>query len=218
MRAITSWSDEGYEVYGKRFLETWREWVDLPLTVYTEGNGIEGVACKNLWDVPGCVEFVREAHATEDYRFNARKFARKAYAQMDAFLDGGIVLWFDGDIEFSGSLNADYIHARIGPYLSYMARESFYPCSSFVAWNTDHQDHPRFLATYKRLYDDRMLYREKQWHDAFILDVAITQSGVHATNLCKGMQKAVRSYNVFDLVFPMGHHKKGPRKTGDKGG
>lgn len=217
MRAITSWSDEGYEIYGKRFLETWAEFVSLPLTVYTEGEKDLPVSTKNLWSIPGCIEFVREAHGTDDYRFNSRKFARKAYAQMDAFEEGGIVLWFDGDIEFSGKIDEAFIKNLIGPYISYMARQQFYPCSSFVAWDTNHEDHPKFVEEYKRLYDGRGLYKEKEWHDAFILDVAIKRSGVEAKDLCKGMDRAVRSANVFDMVFP-GHHKKGPRKVGEKGG
>jgi len=218
LRAITSWSDEGYEIYGKRFLETWLEFSEIPITVYTEGFKELPVETKNLWDVPGCVEFVREAHGTDNYRFNSRKFARKAYAQMDAFKNGGIVLWFDADVVFTDKLTKDYVAKRLGPYISYMARQDFYPCSSFVAWDTEHQDHPKFLAEYERLYYQRALYKEKEWHDAFILDVAIQRTGVEAKDLCKGMEKAARSANVFDMVFPMGHHKKGPRKLGEKGG
>jgi len=218
LRAITSWSPEGYEVYGKRFLETWLEFVDIPLTVYVEDKSVLEVPTKNLWAIPGCVEFVREATATEDYRMNARKFARKAFAQMDAFKDGGTVLWFDADVVFSDKLTKEYVNHRLGPYISYMARESFYPCSSFVAWNTDPPDHKKFVEEYERLYIGRGLYREKEWHDAYILDVAIQRTKVDAKNLCKDMPQAVRSANVFDMVFPMGHHKKGPRKFGEKGG
>lgn len=218
MRAITSFSDEGYQIYGKDFLESWARYVSIPLTVYCEGTAYNGVECRNLWEVPGCVEFVAAANGTEDYRFNAKKFARKAYAQMDALSEGGIVCWFDADIEFTAPLDETFIEAKRGPYLSYMAREHFYPCSSFVCWDTDHQDHPKFMAVYKELYDGRKLYREKEWHDAFILDVAVKKSGVNVTNLCKDFPQAARSFNVFDLVFPMGHHKKGPRKVGQKGG
>lgn len=218
MRAITSWSPEGYEVYGKGFLETWLEHVDIPLIVYTERYQELPVEQRSLWEIPGCVEFVREAMATDNYRFNSKKFARKAFAQMDAMKEGGTVLWFDADVVFSDKLTKEYIEHRLGPYISYMAREQFYPCSSFVAWNTEHEDHPKFLAEYERLYYGRGLYKEKEWHDAFILDVAIQRTGVNAKNLCKSFPNAVRSANVFDMVFPMGHHKKGPRKFGEKGG
>lgn len=171
-----------------------------------------------MWDIPGCEEFVREAHHTDDYRFNAKKFARKAFAQIDALEKGGTVLWFDADVEFKAPLTKKYIEGLIGPYLSYMGRKDHYSCSSFVAWRTEHPDNERFLKAYKDLYHGRLLYREKEWHDAFILDVAIKRSGVEAKNLCEKEQRAVRAANVFDYVIPMGHHKKGPRKFGMKGG
>lgn len=218
MRAVTSWGDSGHEVYGRKFLETWSQYVEIPLTVYTEGAMHEGFDCRNIWDIPGCMEFVRDAPQADNYRFDCKKFARKAYAQMDALQGDGVILWFDGDVEFSGRLTESYIRKIIGPYLSFMGRKDHYSCSSFVAWDTSHEDHPRFMAEYHRLYDERALYQEKEWHDAYILDVAIKKSKVQAKNLCQNEPRAQGSANVFDFVFEMAHHKKGPRKFGLKGG
>jgi len=137
---------------------------------------------------------------------------------MDALKEGGIVIWVDGDTEYTAPFKEQYVLSIIGPYLSYMGRERHHSCSSFVAWNTEHSDHAKFMEVYTNLYDGRGLYKEKEWHDAYILDVAIRKSGVNAKNLCSKIPSAYGSQNVFDLVFPMGHHKKGNRKFGEKGG
>lgn len=217
MKAITSFSDAGYELYGRDFLDSWRQHASIPLTIYNEGNEYPGFENRCLWDIPGCQSFVANAPQVDDWRFDAKKFGRKAWAQLDALQEKGIILWFDADSIITDTIDEAFISNLIGPYISYMGRPDFHPCTSFVAWNTEHADHPKFFDLYKSMWHDYKVFEIPEWHDAFVFEWCRKQSGVASKNLCEGRKFRLRSDNVFDDVIP-GHHKKGSRKFGAKGG
>ena len=46
MKAVTSFSQDGYKLYGKKFLETYVEHHDVPIVVYHENEQPEGAEKK----------------------------------------------------------------------------------------------------------------------------------------------------------------------------
>lgn len=217
MRAITSFSEAGHDLYGEKFLASWAVHSDIPLTVYSEGPEYPPHVTKNLWDVPGCKQFIAESYPTEDYRFDVKKFGRKAFAQLDALVDDDIVIWIDADVELHGPLTQEALRPRLGPYITFMNRPQFYPCTSFVAWNTAHPGHQRWYREYERMWRDRAVFMLPEWHDAYVFNWVREHTESESKDLCEGMQFRMKSENVFDKCFP-GHHKKGSRKHGAKGG
>ncbi len=213
MRFVTSFSGAGYALYGKAFLISWAEYVGLPLIAYVEEDTPEhsGVEYRDLWEVPECKAFVRDAQATNDFRFDARKFARKAFAELDALeKESGVVCWIDADVEFSDRLTEEGCKKTLGEYITYLGRGDYHPCTSFVAWNTAHPDHAKFLERWGAMWRDRDVYGLREWHDAYVFNHCT--SDLTRRNLCDGMVLSKPHENVFDRVFPMAHHKKGNTK------
>ena len=141
MRCVTSFSKEGYEQYGKRFLETYLEFVGKPLEVYTEGGftpdiGHELITYRALEEAPGFPEYLQMASFPAaqgqiwgegyNYNFDTFKFCRKSFAQIDsAARDGGLLYWLDADIEFS----ADFELPEFDGFMCYLGRPEWHSCA-----------------------------------------------------------------------------------------
>lgn len=221
--AVTSFSPAGLELYGRDFLKSFLHHCDLRIAVYTEGKN-EGlpkskrISYRNLWDVPGCIEFVSAVPpATNNYRMDANRFSRKVFAQLDA-LDKGVdqLFWFDADIVLRGRLD----EAKLSNFVkdvavAYLGREGFHLCSSFVGYNTRNPDLPTYAERMRSLYLGGGIFDLPGFTDCDAMENAMR--GLSTRNICAGNHRATGPANVFDMYFP-GHHKKGSRKFGEKGG
>lgn len=216
MRAITSFGPEGYKVYAKRMLEDWVKYSSVPLIAYVEEEGNYPVESRLLWDVPNVKAYVQNTSPSENYRYDVHKFCRKSFVQIQALREfNEPVFWFDADIVLNGKLPnlAPFIE---NTFIAYMGRKNFYPCSSFVGFNV-HEDRSKFVDAYEAIYLTGSIYDIPEWHDAYVFDYVRKKTKVASRDIAKDTG-AAGSSNVFDLVFPMGHHKKGLRKYGAKGG
>lgn len=224
MRLVTSFGDHGYDVYGEKFLKSYHQHCDLPLTVYYEVKRsfpkAKRMEYKPLSDVPGLVEFLSDPVVAtnggkdpKDYRFQINRFCRKAFVQFHELEKGGKFAWIDADVEFKGKADSVKIKNTIkDTYVAYMGRENFHPCTSFLGFDCNHADHDKFLEAYRHIYLSKEVFKLTEWHDAFVFNHVRLQTGVKSKNLCDGIMKAVGSRNVFDMVFPFARHKKGNRK------
>jgi len=223
MRLVTSFGDAGYDVYGEKFLKSYKQHCDLPLTVYYEikrsfpkANRIE---YRDMYEVPNLQEYLsiqglkeNMGHG-EDWRFNIFKFCRKAFIQFDELKMGGKFAWMDADVEFKTKADEAFIKNTVkDTYIAYLGREGFHCCTSFVGFNTDHEDHPRFLKAFEDIYLSGGVFKLQEWHDAYVFQHLLNETGVKAKNLCQNIRMAAGSRNVFDMVFKFGRHKKGNRK------
>jgi hypothetical protein len=224
-RAVTSFSKDGYELYGKRMLETFVEHHDMPIDVYVEGpSSIEStdqVAVRDLFKVEGCQEFLSQTNfpamsgnvwgeGKRNYRFDVNKFCRKSFAQIDAASrHGDWLYWIDADIEFSGAL--DFPTPSPSTFMCYLGRPEWHSCASFVGWNLQHPSSGEFWKRYWLIYLTGTVFCLPEWHDSYILDWLREQIGFEALNLAEGMDLKGPA-NVFDAVFKQGHHKKGNLK------
>ena len=212
MQCVTSFSAEGYEKYGKRFLETYCEHHDIPIDVYIEEEcdfSHPLVTFKQLYLVPGCVDFLRKCQfpimhgvqldGTRLYQYNAGRFCRKVYAQIGASEGSGWLYWLDADIEFDQSIT----FPEKDTFLLYLGREQPHTCTSFVGFNLDHPVSKSFWKIYREFYDHGLVFTLPQWHDCAVLDAIRTMTGLPAISLTSG------EGNVFDGAFPGAHHRKG---------
>ena len=95
---VTSFSQDGYKLYGEKFLLSFLAHSDESITVYYEDVPPpltdERIIYKNLFDVPGCLQFLEvclrvpafkgEVNGKVNYRYNIFRFSRKSFAQIDA--------------------------------------------------------------------------------------------------------------------------------------
>lgn len=222
MRLFTSFGDQGYDVYGEKFLKSYKNNCDLPLTVYYEEKRsfpkAKRIDYVPLWDVPGVADYLNDPEISSnkgknDWRFDVNKFCRKVFCQIHELRKGGKLAWIDADMEFKFKADEKQIKDTIkNTYIAYLGREKFHPCTSFVGWDCNHEDHDKFLKAYEHIYLSKEIFSLPEWHDAFVFNHVRLQTGVKSKNLCEGKPLATGSRNVFDLVFPFGRHKKGARK------
>ena len=227
MRYVTSFGPQGYEVYGRRFLETYCEHMSHPLTVYVEAPcdfRHELITYKNLVDVPGCQDFLNKLvfpamhgkmwSGQYDYRFAVAKFCRKQFAQADAALDemahgGDWLVWIDADIELGAPL-PDPVD---GPFMYYLGRPEWHSCASYVAWDLRKPASKEWWTKLQMLYLSGSLFALPEWHDSYVNDWLREGMKVSAINLAAPYAAQLKGpANVFDVVFAGSHHKKGGLK------
>ena len=219
---VTSFSQDGYKLYGEKFLLSFLAHFDEPITVYYEelkpALQDERIIYKNLFDVPGCLQFLDaasrlpafkgEINGKVNYRYNVFRFSRKSFAQIDASQHHDKLYWIDSDVELSGTPEVPDFD---GNFMMYLGRPNWHSCASFVGWDNTHGQAHEFWSVYYNLYLSGQIFILPEWHDSFVLDQLRTVLKLDAKNLADGLN-IDGPFNVFDSVFPWGHHKKGNLK------
>jgi hypothetical protein len=227
---ITSFGPDGYELYGKQFLQTYIKNVTLPLVVYIEGpentpnfehplityrdllsvNGVaQALSITNFPAARGQVWGKKESN----YKFNVNKFCRKSFAQIDAAgshgqQGGKSLYWLDADIVFTERFEPPALEQF---FMLYLGRPEWHSCTSFIGWNLGYAGAARFFEEYWKLYITGTIFCLPEWHDCAALDFLRQETKVAAKNLAEGMPLKGPA-NVFDEVFKTAHHKKGNLK------
>jgi len=219
---VTSFASDGFKLYGEKFLLSYLAHVDEPIMVYYEQNippiQDERIIYKNLFEVPGCVQFLDatarlpifrgELNGKKNYRLNIYQFCRKCFAQIDASQHAEKLFWIDADVELT---DTPVIPEFDGHFMLYLGRPGWHSCASFVGWDNTHPNAKPFWSVYYNLYLSGQVFLLKEWHDSFILDEMRREMNLDAKNLAEEF-KIDGPFNVFDKVFPWGHHKKGNLK------
>src|SRR3990167_8248083 len=111
---ITSFSPSGFDLYGDKFLRSFLEHSEEKITVYFENIkpliDDERIIYKNLFDVPGCLQFLETTHhlpifrgevnGKKTYKLDIFKFSRKCFAQIDSSEEEKLY-WLDADMEIT---------------------------------------------------------------------------------------------------------------------
>lgn len=221
---ITSFSREGFELYGERFLETYVEHVDAPLTVYYEYQAPEFehplVSFRNLMEVPGTQVFLNmsdfpaaHGHAwgedARNYRYDVHKFCRKSFAQCDAAASHGKWLyWIDADVEFT----SDFTLPKREAFMLVLDRPEWHSCASFVGWDLEHPTSGEFWRRLWTLYVTGTVFALPEWHDSYVNDWLREQMHLPYVNLAAGLDLKGPA-NVFNEVFESARHFKGALKN-----
>ena len=226
MRFITSFGDSGYDLYGEKFLKTFIRYWDAPLNVYYEEKRrfpkSKKINYLPLWEVPHVEEYlkrpkVQKTAKIEDYRFQVHKFSRKSFVQIDEIRKGGKVFWLDADIETSEKADIQKVLRHLkGTAICYMGREGFYPCTSFVGFDGNHELIHYFVEAYEDIYLSEEIFNIPEWHDAYVFDwvrkKVVEEHDLPTRNISRHIKRGLLSYNVFNFCFPWARHKKGQRK------
>lgn len=154
---VTTFSPKGYEQYGKRFIETYKEFCDYPLVVYVEDDlKIEGVEVRNLFDVPKCTKFLEivKNYKPNHYRRDVNKFCRKVFAMTDAGLSyKGKMAFIGADTVFHKKIPNDFLATLLeDKYIAYLGRTKLHSETDFIAFNTEHQVNDLFMRLFINTY------------------------------------------------------------------
>jgi len=238
---ITSFTEEGYRVYGKNFIESFKEhWPsDVNLVVYYEGDNI-----RDDWHFIDEVEYYDEwferitpfpmfrgdlGDGVYDIQRDAG-MVRKVLMQIHAAKTyGGKIFWLDADVFTFSDIPSDFLDTVLpdDKLSCYLGRDHWkesitgdlwptYTESGFLGFNTEHPLASAFLSAYLTVPLSGMLFTMESWHDCICYDIA----RVHAfkehkkefVNLSQDLPPNTHPF-VNSVLGKYMDHKKGTRKS-----
>ena len=203
MLAITSFSQSGFEKYGRKLLESIDNWPG-DIVVYYEVSPPDfkhpKIEYKNLFfieeaGVPICANFLQYirdiplAHGqTENgynYNYDLWKFCRKVFAQWDILRNHtGQAFWLDADCIIKKPVALSQLEELFDEKgLALLGRTGFYTETGVVGFDTRNEKFGEFLQTYIDFLRKGKVFLLPRWHDCEMLDWARDLSGISWNNL-----------------------------------
>lgn len=197
--AITSFSQEGYDLYGKNMIRSFVDNVDGTLVVFTDEplEDIELVSDKVSyrvlnWDFPSQVEFENRHNSpichgrfggTYDYRFDAVKFSHKpaAIAVTARLIEDGILpkpdvlMWLDGDTVFKAPIPQSFLDAKfpVWAHVGTFTRDNNHMEGGIILMRYAHENIPVFIRILWECYEHDQVFRLPAWTDCHVMDELI---------------------------------------------
>lgn len=192
---VTTFSPKGYDVYGRRMIETFAAFwpAKVALHVYYEGDKPSDASDRAVWhslDADKDRAAFMAAHEDEDpkdYRKCPVKFCHKVYAMTSAPRDTDHLMWLDSDCETTAPVKSlSECLAKEGQIGSYLARPysrhsetgflSFYGTGGY-----------QFLDAFRKFYNDGEPLKQSEQHDSMAFDVLrrrFEKQGFRFRNIC----------------------------------
>ncbi len=127
-----------------------------------------------------CEKFSDKKKYTDNFKFNAFRFAYKVYAinKSLTYNKSKYLIWLDSDIKTHKKIPISFFSqlTREDHYLSYLGREHIkikelnYSECGFLIFNTEHKYHKLFWKEMMSMYDEGRLFNLPEWHDSYIFD------------------------------------------------
>lgn len=237
---VTSFSYEGYQLYGRRFLETFLQFwpKNIRFLLYHEGGFDFGLDL--LKESPACADFlsrhendlvskgrmvnmpgkwkVRDIEKGYNFRYDAFKFARKVFAIEAAAkrLKQGLLFWLDADIFTHKPLSFTFLESLLPSSIDvcFLGRELKHSECGFVGYALDHVEVKNMIHYFAELYATDQVFTLQEWHDSYVFDICRLQFHLRGNNLSR-----LDRGNVFDTscLGEYMRHLKGNRKLKGKG-
>ncbi len=221
--AVTTFHPPGYELYGKRCLETLKEFFPGKIIAYYEEKpSIEGIELRDFYSIPGVTEYLERlkrhpgtngggAYNDYDYRYDALKFCRKVFAQDAVFDEDQYVFWIDADCVAIEKMTEDFMRSLLMDVpFCYLGRKASYTETGFIGFDTKHEKFPEFRSKYLSYFTSgKILGQLKGWHDCIAFDYA--REGIQGRNLTPdglGVGNVIGGSRMGKYLV----HLKGPRK------
>jgi len=191
MIAVTTFSPKGYEIYGRKLLESLIENWPGKVNCYVDeipDLEHEKITYKLLKNVHGHDQFIKycsqnpifsgKVDGGYSYTFDAVKFCHKAFAQFDSLRHNkGKIFWIDGDCVLTKPVTEEFMSSVFnGATLAILSRPGFYTESGFIGFDTEGEKFKEFLDWYVKIYQKGLLFTLPGWHDCYAVDHAINQS------------------------------------------
>lgn len=179
-RVITSFTWSGYEKYGKRFVETWKEFWSpkISLTVFYEGDEFNnfdfptGLSWKPIEEVEFLADFMASLRFPimhgivgdqYDINYDAR-MARKTFMQVyEARKYGGKVFWVDADAVTTRHVPESFLDSQLpdDKFCCYLGRDGWYFTESgFIGFNADHPLAKEFFRNYAHTFITGVIFAQ----------------------------------------------------------
>lgn len=210
---VTTFNQQGYNVYGRRMITTWLEtWPkDVELWVYAEDCPIdikadnlriwdlheasaELVAFKHRWrDVPKANGDIGPGSERKAFKWQAVRFAHKVYAIFDAArrCQSDWLIWMDADMVCHSAIDKDRLQQFFPADrdLCYAGRSNKFSECGLYGINLGSTRALDFLARFQHYYDDAEsgIFTLSEWHDSFVFDAVRSQFALRELNWSSGL-------------------------------
>ncbi len=220
---VTTFSQKGYEVYGKRMVESFEKFwpADIALYVYYEGEKPQDASPRAVWLSLDKVSDRNRFAATHtdgdprDYRTCVVRYCHKVFAMTSAPRVTGHLIWLDGDCEsFAPATPAllQEVCAELGQVGSFLGRpHARHTETGFWSVRTDNRG-SQFLDELRKLYTSDEIMKLPELHDCMAFDSVrrkFERAGYRFRNICPG----ARGLDAF-IHSPLKEfitHNKGPQ-------
>lgn len=222
---VTTFSDRGYDEYGKYFVDSCKKFVDKDIEIFLYVDNVSIKEENNIHvlklepSIPELSEFKKrnKNYKPSDFIFDAVRFSHKSYCIYHAAMNSGVnlLIWLDSDTEIYDNISKEYLKSFLpeGNFSSYLGRPS-YSETGFLSFDLTNAYTKDFFETFKEYYDRDTIFQLKGYLDCHVYDAARikleTEQKISNYDLSPpGLEK-----NHFNTVFD-GYmlHYKGDRKT-----
>ncbi len=216
---ITSFNKKLYDEYAHRFVSTYNWPFDLK--IYTESKfeinkeNFEVIELEQ--DSKNFVE--RNKHRTvKDFFVDGVRFSFKVYSVMQASLkkEYDILIWVDADSVFYKPLTLDFIKTNLYKedcMMTHLGRGEHYSECGFLLWNLNHKDTQDYFKEMKNMYNNDLIYNEREYHDSYIWDIVRKKFEKErgTMNIDIGDKKIghVQARSILGTLYD---HTKGPKR------
>jgi len=231
---VTSWSPDGYRLYGNRFLKRFvKYWPSSTrLVLYADKPAVHAaLETRYTFDLPDWAAlsdrwrrdpsvhgWSTEAHQRSkpySYLWDAARFAVKVFAWRDAArqLGTGTVMWLDGDTETIMRIPSGWPTTLLGDAdVAFLGRGKMHPETGYVGFRV-----PEALPLLDWCCDaylsDRFRAMTDGWTDCHILRAGLAAVPVRRVNLTKGLYAGKSHiWPASPLAFYLDHAKGMARK------
>lgn len=232
---VTSFSQQGWQVYGKRFVETFLRHWDIPLLCFHEGQPRPFEHDRLYWiDLkmdPEHEDFCHRFSAPEfndpvDPNMQSIKFCHKIFAITNRDIESRWRIWIDADVVSHANVGSDDLDLMCPPSacLSFLGRRGFirpgqptYSECGFVGYRTEDSRVAFMLQLMREHYTSGRIMHAgpHNRHDSYTFDFFRAQVGLLPSEQHNLSEKVVGN----DLhVWPKTvlarwmQHQKGPKR------
>lgn len=180
---VTTFSDNGFEEYGKHFVESCKKFLSPNITVYLYVDNIDIESRDNFvvrkleQSIPDLTVFKeRNKHKVPGkFLYDAVRFSHKSYCIYHAAnnADVDILYWLDSDTEIYDTITEDYLKKFLpnGCFTSYLGRPD-YSETGFLSFDLRHKHAKEYFDLFKWYYDSDEIYKLKGQLDCHVYDAA----------------------------------------------
>ena len=233
---VTGWSPQGYEDYGRRFLETFhRYWPkEIDLLVYGEETvSLPRGRFISLSSVATIDSFLLRhkdnaaVHGTEpnaawkpkdrirgyNFRFDAYKFCKMAMIPYHAVLlmkdKSTHLVWMDADVVTLKTIPKGFVQSLLprNKSVTFLGRRNYHSETGFVVFRIP--EAIKLVCAWHDTYAYDKFLKLPEWHSAYIFDYCLAKSTVESLNLTPAGQGHVFVQSPLNEYMD---HLKGPRK------
>lgn len=230
---VTSWSPDGYRLYGQRFLKRFRKYwpASVPLVLYVDAPAVHRkVDVRYTFDIPEWAELserwkhdpVVHGWSTKDvprekdhsYLWDAARFAVKVFVWRDAArkMGAGTLTWLDGDTETKGRVPDDWASGLLGDAdVAYLGRGPMHPETGYVGFRVP-EALPLLDWCCEAYVSDRFRLMTDGWTDCHILRAGLRAVRVRSVDLTKGRYRGDSHIWPSSPLASRIEHAKGVRR------